>query len=128
MSTTTSRISPNLVANFYQDNTGRTIDQQYLSFTATGGTVSIAPYKQMTYINFTESLTSNLVLSFDATASMICDKVTVMVKGGSTTYSVSYDGDITAGAASVNVPASKYAVYEGTFNGTKFIGTNTVQI
>ena len=123
-----SRISANLTPNFYEDNTGVTIDQAYIAATATSGTVSVIPSKQNTYVNLTTALTGNIAISVNATYSMICDTINVMVKGGSSAYVLTFDGDIKATGTTVSVTANKTMTYTGTFNGTNFIGHSNVQI
>lgn len=125
--TTTSRISANTTPNFYQDNTGITIDQGYFGVTATSGTVSIVPTTQFTYVNLSNALTGNISLSINATYSLICDKIEVLLTGGASPYVVTYAGDITSTGTTFSATANKYAIYKGTFNGTKFIGSQDVQ-
>lgn len=127
MATTNSRISANTTPNFYQDNTGITINQGYFGVTATSGTVSIVPTTQYTYINFSNALTGNVALSINATYSLICDKMSVMFNGGSSAYVVTYAGDITSTGTTFSMTANKYATYDGIFNGTKFIGSQDIQ-
>lgn len=126
MATTNSRIAP-YVPNFIQDNTGRTIGQSYTVATASSGTYSFYPSEQKTYLNFTSALTGNMALVINATASLICDELTVLLKGGASQYTVTISGDITGVTSSITIPASKNAVYQGVFNGTSFIGESSIQ-
>ena len=123
----TYRIGKNTTPNFYQDNTGRTINQAAFGVTTTSGTVSISPTAQISYINFENAATGNIALSINATASQICDELFVMFNGGASPYVVTFAGNVSNTSATFSLTANKTALYQGVFNGTNFIGTVDVQ-
>lgn len=132
--TSTSRIGSNFgITTGFTDNTGIAIGESYKLFTnGTGtssmlGTMSYAPTTQYTYIQ-AATAAGNITLSINATNSRICDTLVVMFQGhASTTYSVTYHGNIKGSGSSFNISPAKAVMYQGVYNGTNFLGSATIQ-
>lgn len=126
MSTTNSRIVNNFgIRTGFGDNTGLQIGYNYVGLTATSGTVSItcgaSTYENI--YNVTGALTGNLAIVISGSASLITDNLKIIAKGNSTaTYSISLSGDVSSATVTTNVAPAKNYLYNGTFNGTVFVG------
>ena len=124
----TSRIQSNLgIRTGFKDNSGVSISQEYFGVTATSGTVSITPNADFTYVNLTNALTGNVAISINGTYSNICDELTVYMTGGASAYVITYDSAISALTGTFSATANKSIVYKGSFNGSKYIGHQSIQ-
>lgn len=104
-------------------NTGQCVEYSYATSSVTVGTFSIVPNADRAYYLLPVAMTGTVSLSVNATYSTICQDLKVMFTGNATTtYSVTFAGDVSANSTSLSVSPGKYAIYMGTFNGTKYIG------
>lgn len=121
-----SRINTNFgIRTGWTDNSGLTIGEDYgvISTSGASGSATYSTYRQDTYLNI-GPLSGNLTLNINATASYITDNLVVMVAGnGTSPFNLTLGNSMRAGTSSVAVPAGKYMIFDGTFNGTAFIGT-----
>ena len=89
---------------------------------SSSGTFSVNCSNDFTYVNLPNVLVGNANIVINATASQIYDHLEIMVKGGSTTYSVVLSGDVAAATSlTTSLTANKYLKYSGQFNGSVFI-------
>lgn len=133
--TTTSRFQVTAYNSpFKQDNTFRVLGFDYQGATATPGisatlvnygTVSIATTEYNTTINL-GILTANWALSVPTASSnaLIGDKIDLLAIGGSTTYSIVYDGTFKNQTSNtVTIGAAQNVSGKFIYNGTYWVGS-----
>lgn len=112
----------------FTDNNGIALDITPIIYTTAqgtssmSGTFSVTPKLNYTFVNLQTPGTGTAQVVINATYSQIFDECTILAAGGSTTYSV-----VLSGSASMNtsltlaIPANKYGLIKGVFNGTNFV-------
>lgn len=152
----TSRIINNVgITTGFGVNGGYSYGEVYYNWaTQSSGTFSYRTSQQNTILNIQTAPNGTVNIAMSASNSLICDTLTILIKSAGTTYSLTYNGDISSdqqlsilssGTASIpgtssvitynkpvysstfTIPNGSSVIYTGTYDGNKFRGQTSVQ-